>query len=264
MSINYFNLSGKVIGLTGGSGYLGRAMALGLAKSGADVFICGRNEQRLNKVISDSKKLSLPGTISCQIVDITSIDNVEQFLSYIYEQNGSLHGWINNAASSVNQLLGNLTQEGISSTINSCLTSVMLITQAVTERMCPKIGGSIVNISSMYGVVSPQPRMYSNCPDYHNPPAYGAAKAGIIQFTKYAACHYAKNNIRVNCISPGPFPDSSVQNNFEFINNIKSRVPLGRIGSASEIVGPAIFLLSDASSFVTGHNLCVDGGWTSW
>ena len=140
----------------------------------------------------------------------------------------------------------------------------MLITQAVSQRMKSVKKGAIVNISSMYGLVSPQPNLYDDFPQFHNPPAYGISKAGVIQFTKYAACHLAEYNIRVNCISPGPFPSQTVQTHDKFIDELGKRVPLKRIGKPDEMIGPVIFLLSDAASFITGHNLVVDGGWTIW
>ena len=124
--------------------------------------------------------------------------------------------------------------------------------------------GSIVNVASMYGIVSPQPAAYAGSPDFHNPPAYGAAKAGVIQYTRYAAVHLAPDGVRVNAISPGPFPSPSVQEDPAFIAGLAARVPLGRIGRPEDLVGPLVFLLSDASRYVTGHNLVVDGGWTIW
>ena len=116
----------------------------------------------------------------------------------------------------------------------------------------------------MYGLVSPQPETYEAFPEYHNPPAYGAAKAGVVQFTRYAACHLAPRGIRVNSVSPGPFPRAEIRAHAGFVAELAKRVPLGRVGDAEELAGPIAFLLSRASSFVTGHDLVVDGGWTAW
>jgi gluconate 5-dehydrogenase len=116
----------------------------------------------------------------------------------------------------------------------------------------------------MYGSVSPQPEVYRDAPQFHNPPAYGAAKAALLQLTRYSACHLAAHGIRVNSVSPGPFPAPAVQANEAFVEELTARVPLGRIGQPGELVGAVVFLLSDAASYVTGANLPVDGGWTAW
>jgi gluconate 5-dehydrogenase len=123
--------------------------------------------------------------------------------------------------------------------------------------------GVIINISSMYGIVSPDSRIYGDS-GYNNPPDYGAGKAAIIQFTRYSACHLACDGIRVNTISPGPFPGAEVQQNKTFMSNLENRVPLGRIGRPDDLKGAVVFLASNASSYVTGQNIVVDGGWTVW
>ena len=115
----------------------------------------------------------------------------------------------------------------------------------------------------MYGTVSPDPSIYGDS-GYDNPPNYGAGKAAIIQFTRYMACHLAKDGIRVNSVSPGPFPSPEVQENKQFITNLEKKTPLGRIGQPYEIKGIVVFLASAASSYVTGQDIHVDGGWTSW
>ncbi|WP_153020698.1 SDR family oxidoreductase, partial [Pseudomonas sp. BMS12] len=123
---------------------------------------------------------------------------------------------------------------------------------------------SVINIASMYGLVSPDHGVYSS-PQSVNPPFYGAAKAGLIQWSRYAACEFGRENIRVNSLSPGPFPSKSVQiDNPSFVESLSKKVPLGRIGYSDEIKGPVLFLASSASSFVNGANISVDGGWTSW
>ena len=125
-------------------------------------------------------------------------------------------------------------------------------------------GASIINIASMYASVSPDPKIYGDSGE-NNPPYYGAAKAGLIQLTRYLACHFAPERIRVNAISPGPFPvEDGTESSRKFINKLKRKVPLGRVGHPSELCGAVLFLSSDASSYVTGANIPVDGGWTAW
>jgi gluconate 5-dehydrogenase len=122
---------------------------------------------------------------------------------------------------------------------------------------------SIINIGSMYGLVSPDPGIYGTT-GLDNPGSYGAGKAAIVQFTRYCAVHLAPRKIRVNCISPGPFPDAAAQKNRTFLRALSRKVPLGRVGRPEEIQGAVIFLASAASGYVTGQNIIVDGGWTIW
>ncbi|EAY31998.1 bacilysin biosynthesis oxidoreductase BacC [Microscilla marina ATCC 23134] len=123
--------------------------------------------------------------------------------------------------------------------------------------------GKIINVSSMYGMVAPDFSVYQNN-DFLNPPHYGAAKAGVLQITRYFAAYLGKDNILVNAITPGAFPSPAVQENQEFINSLSSKSPLGRIGKPEELQGAFVFLASNASSFMTGQNIVVDGGWTAW
>ena len=136
-------------------------------------------------------------------------------------------------------------------------------TQEIIPHMEKRKSGSIINIASMYGVVSPDPRIYKNT-KFNSSPQYGAGKAAIIQFTKYSACHLGNKNIRVNSVSPGPFPNSKIKKNLSFIKRLNQKTPLGRVGNPEELKGVILFLASNASSYVTGANIPVDGGWTAW
>ena len=123
---------------------------------------------------------------------------------------------------------------------------------------------SMVNVGSMYGIVSPDQRVYDN-KKVANPPFYGASKAALLQWTRYAACEFGHEGIRVNAISTGPFPSNNIQaSNPGFVAALAKKVPMDRVGQADEIGGPLAFLISDASSFVNGANIVVDGGWTCW
>jgi gluconate 5-dehydrogenase len=259
-----FNLAGRGVGVTGGGGHLGRLLALGLAEAGATVVICGRRAATLDAVVAEAKQRGLDGALIAQPADVGREQDLALVLDRIEAEAGAVHAWVNNASGVAAEPLLELTREKAEATVSSCLTELMLATQAAARRMLRVGEGAIVNVSSMYGIVSPQPATYVDFPEYHNPPAYGAAKAGVIQFTRYAACHLAPHGIRVNCLSPGPFPRDEIRRQRGFTAELCKRVPLGRVGEAEELVGPLLFLISEASSFVTGHNLVVDGGWTAW
>src|SRR5262249_4359504 len=123
---------------------------------------------------------------------------------------------------------------------------------------------SVVNIASMYGSVSPDPKLYSE-PGQMSPPHYGAAKAGLLQLTRHLAAEFGPHRVRVNALSPGPFPrDEVASKDPAFGARLAARTMLGRTGGAAEIRGPILFLASRASSFVTGSTLAADGGWTAW
>ncbi|MFT5443439.1 MAG: NAD(P)-dependent dehydrogenase (short-subunit alcohol dehydrogenase family) [Myxococcota bacterium] len=262
-----FDLTGRGIGLTGGSSELGCAMALGLAKAGATVVICGRTPSRLEAVVAQAKSLSLAGTVVAELADVGKDEDIERVLDRVAREAGNVSGWINNAhpaqaAVSRAEPFMELSRARFEAGVSSAVGSFALATQAAAARM--QNGGAIVNVASIYGVVSPQPGAYANAPQFASPPAYGAAKAGIIQLTRHAASSLAPRGIRVNCISPGPFPSQEIRQQEGFIDDLCARIPLGRVGDPNEIAGPVVFLLSQAASYVTGHNLMVDGGWTSW
>ena len=139
------------------------------------------------------------------------------------------------------------------------------ITKAALPPMRRAGGGSIINIASMYGMVSPDPRIYGDS-GYDSPPQYGAGKAGLLQLTRYLACHLAVDRIRVNAVSPGPFPevDKLEAAHGDFLRTLEGKVPLRRVGRPKELAGIVVFLASDAASYITGANVPVDGGWTAW
>ncbi|WP_116777677.1 SDR family oxidoreductase, partial [Bacillus thuringiensis] len=181
----------------------------------------------------------------------------------IYNSDNKIDILINNAYFGAGKTIEEMTESEWETGIDGSINNVFRVTKKALQYMLPKNKGNIINISSMYGVVSPDPSIYGDS-GFNNPPNYGAGKAAIIQFTRYLACHYGLKGIRANSISPGPFPNTEVQKNKEFIRNLKKKTALGRIGNPQELQGLIVFLASNASSYVTGQNICIDGGWTSW
>ncbi len=259
-----FDLSGKVVVVTGGGGHLGAAMSLACAEVGATVIACGRTEQSLARVAERADALKLGGRIVISVGDVAQERTIEQLIA-VASAEGGLYGWVNNAYAGSGELLSELDRPSVESVLARGLADLMLATRAAADAMRGHRAGAIVNVASMYGVVSPQPALYKDFPEYHNPPVYGAAKAGVIQFTRYAATHLGPDGIRVNAVSPGPFPSPEVQRQSPgFTAGLAANVPLERVGEPADLAGAVVFLLSDASSYITGHNLVVDGGWTVW
>ncbi len=262
-----FELENQVALVTGSCGYLGQKMVEALCEAGAHVILNGRNEEKLyaQYTLLKSKKFN----VSYCVADITDFEQTREQLFPLLTKHSKLDILVNNAYSGrpstlKNSMLKEFSQayhvsvEASYNLIDLCLPFLKEATLNLTKS------ASVINIGSMYGIVSPNPEIYGDS-GMNNPPFYGAAKAGLIQLSKYLACHLAPFNIRVNSLSPGPFPPKEVNtNNPEFYRSLCNKVPLKRIGKAEEIKGPLLFLASNASSYVTGTNLIVDGGWTAW
>jgi len=263
-NLEIFSLKGKTILLTGATGYLGSAISWALARAGANVLINSRNQKRVQDLVM---AINADGLLAeSAVFDITDEVTVSEFFK---KRAGlPLHCLINNAYAGSGGTIETASDEDyhrsfeIAVVCSSRVLRHALSGLRLAVRACKD--ASIINIASMYGSVSPDLRLYSSIED-SNPPFYGAAKASLIQWSKYAACQFGPEGIRVNTISPGPFPSKEVQEfNPEFVAKLANKVPMRRVGQANELQGVTVFLASSASSFVNGINLHVDGGWTSW
>ena len=259
--MNILSLDNKDIWVIGGAGYLGQPVVQLLAAAGAKV-LCGDLE---NKAENFVKAAGLAANVTPVTVAIRDEQSIKEFVAEQINQRGTPHGLVNLAFASTAKKMEELTQEEFDNANHGNLTATFLLAREVGIQMATAGAGSIVLFSSMYGMVSPDPKPYEGTLMNKNPIEYGVGKAGVIQMTRYLAVHWGRQNVRCNCISPGPFPNPNVQkNNPEFVERLAQKSPMGRFGKPEEIAGAVAFLVSDAASYITGQNLAVDGGWTSW
>ncbi len=255
-----FSLSGRDVWTIGGAGYLGGAVVKQLAELGARVLCAdlGDRAQEFTAELPPGHSV-VPATL-----DARDSPAVEAFIAKQIAARGVPHGLVVMTYSSTAKRMEELSAADFDAANNGNLTATFLLVRGVGAQMAARGGGSIVLFSSMYGSVSPDPRAYE-APMNPNPIEYGAGKAGIQQMTRWLAVHWGRSGVRVNCISPGPFPNSVIQrDNAAFVQRLAEKSPMGRVGQAHEIAGAVSFLLGDAASYVTGQNLAVDGGWTAW
>ena len=259
-----FRLDGSTVLVTGATGHFGQAIVPALAEAGARVIACGRDLARLEPLVDGWRARGLD--CAALAFDVGDPGDCRDAMARLAATTPLLHGLVNGAYSGRTGTVDTSRDADFALAAAQNLTGPFALVQAALPllRAAPRSSAAIVNIASMYGRVSPDPRIYGDSGS-NNPPFYGAAKAGLIQLTRYLAVHLAADGIRVNSLSPGPFPPPSIRETKpDFHAKLCDKTPMGRIGNADEIAGPVLFLLSDASSFVTGADLPVDGGWTAW
>lgn len=253
--------------ITGATGHLGAPVAKAISALGGIPILCARKKEKLDLL---SKEISESGgqclTIAFDVGDASAcIDAINQ----VQQTYKKLHGIVNCAYGGRPATIDASTEHDFDLAFSQNIIGPFFLIKSSLTLLAASAkdfegGASVINIASMYGMVSPDPRIYGES-GKNNPPYYGAAKAGLIQLTRYLSVHLGPQKIRVNSISPGPFPPESIRDTQpDFHESLCNKTPLNRIGLPKELVGPVIFLLSDASSYVTGVNLPVDGGWTAW
>ncbi|MCC7045289.1 MAG: SDR family oxidoreductase [Alphaproteobacteria bacterium] len=257
------SLKGRTALVVGGAGLLGSEISFALAEQGATVIMAGRDAGRCHHR-ADEIMQKVPGARARGLnMDITKPDSIRAGVAEAARLAGGFHILVNCGWSGRKNTFESITDEDWDRDIEVSLNGVFRTIKAAVSVLATR-NGVILNIASMYGVVAPDPGLYDSS-KFANPPSYGAAKAGVVQLTKYLATFLAPQGIRVNCISPGPFPFETTQSeNPEFIKRLAAKNPLGRIGRPHELKAVAALLCSDASSYMTGQNVSVDGGWTVW
>jgi NAD(P)-dependent dehydrogenase (short-subunit alcohol dehydrogenase family) len=252
---NLFSLDGKVIIVTGGSGYLGSRICIALAESGAIVYALGRDQEKLSRLIH-SRIIPIS-------LDVINEKRFEEFIATVFEKHGHIDGLVNNASSAKREKWQDLDREKWNEGFDGALTHYFSCTKVVSKYFLQQKSGVVVNNASLFSFLAPCFPMHL---DLGNAAAahHAAAKGGVIQLTKYLAALWGKDGIRVNSISPGYFPQKRGVERLDYMNEMTTRIPMGRIGNPTEVAGSVVFLLSNASSYITGHNLIIDGGYSIW
>ena len=261
-----FSVTDRVIAITGGLGQLGRRFTAALSERGARVAILDIERPEPYEADPGERLLFINA-------DVTRRDSLESALAQITRKWGVPHALINNAAvdsppgspATENGPFEGFPLESWNHALNVNLTGTFLACQVFGGAMADAGRGSIINVSSIYGIVSPDQRIYeyrrSEGDAFFKPVAYSASKSGLLNLTRYLATYWAPRAVRVNTLTLGGVFNSQDE---RFLRGYCEHVPLGRMADASEYEGPVVFLCSDASSYMTGANLVVDGGWTAW
>lgn len=269
--IDKFNLEGRAAVVTGGAGLLGSEFCRTLAEAGAQVVVADLDDPAAAEVASS---LNREG---CQAVavktDVTSPASTQTMVQAALQNFGRLDILVNSAAldpkfdpqhgAAHTNSFEDYPLEAWNQSLSVNLTGMFLCCQAVVRPMLEQGNGSIINICSTYGLVGPDQRIYERPgePQRFKPVYYSVTKAGVLGLTRYLAAYYAGKNIRVNALTPG-----GVFNNHDeaFLKAYSARTVMGRMARRDEMNGAVLYLASDASSYMTGSNLVVDGGWTAW
>lgn len=268
-SLELFSLSNKVAIVTGALGLIGKHHCFALAEAGANVVVADVDEE---KCITFAKELP---TDSIGVgVDITKPDSIKRLKEIALDKFDTIDVLVNNAAindmfenpqaASELSMFENYPLEMWQKSIDVNVTGTFLCSQIIGTEMAKRGKGSIINIASTYGMVGPDQSIYkrpNGIQNFYKSPSYPATKGAVINFTRFLAAYWGNKGVRVNTLSPG-----GVENNQDeyFIKNYSLKTMLGRMAQPIDYKGAIIFLASDASAYMTGANLIVDGGWTAW
>jgi len=253
-----FDLTGKTALITGGAGYLGSAMACALAEAGALVIIGSRDLAR-----AESAAKALPGEEHRGVaLDHMDSEKLQAGFDDALAVSGKIDVLINNGQDPIARDWTDVTHEQFSRQLGNASGYFELARCVRNQAVSDGYSASIVMLGSMYGQVASYPDAYEGV-SVASPAAYHALKGGIIHLTRHLAVYWAKDGVRVNCLSPGPFPNVEKAPQ-EMVARLNQKSPMGRMGLPWELKGAVVFLASDASSYMTGQNMTIDGGWTAW
>ncbi|QDQ01381.1 SDR family oxidoreductase [Lysinibacillus fusiformis] len=266
-----FSLKGKTAVVTGGAGILGSNFCSGLADAGAQVAVVDINIEEATKVAEQisAEYNTIAKAFYC---NLTSEESVKKMVQTVVQEFGEINILHNNAAGKSSDLTAffapfedydlNQWKEIMSTNLDSMFLVAKYVGKVMKEQ---GKGGSIIQTSSIYGVMGPDNRIYEGSyyldSQINTPAIYAASKAGVVGLTKYLATYWAKDGIRVNTITPGGVESGQ---NDTFKQNYSNRIPLGRMAQPEEMTGALVYLASDASSYVTGQNIIIDGGLSAW
>lgn len=266
---NIFSLEGKTAIVTGGAGLIGQMQCKALSEFGATVVVCDLDLEKSEKIASGLNKNSFATTL-----DVTKEESINRVKNAVLSKTKRIDILVNNAA--INDVFSsnisileqskfeNYSLELWEKSLKVNLTGTFLCCKIFGNEMAKRKSGSIINVASTYGIVGPDQSIYfdeSGNQKFFKSPSYPTGKGGIINFTRYLAAYWGKENIRVNTLSPGGVENS--QDEF-FISNYSKKTMLGKMARPEDYMGAIVFLASDASSYMTGANLIIDGGWTAW
>jgi NAD(P)-dependent dehydrogenase (short-subunit alcohol dehydrogenase family) len=253
-----FSLAGRIALVTGGAGpYFGSSLSEGLAEAGATVIVASRS---LDGNVKFAEEMRGKGyDVHGMAVDITEPELIVRLHDQVLAKFGRLDVLVNSALARVGGSFETQTVDDWMHSAKGDMIGLYVMCKSFLGDMIRQGKGSIINISSIYGVVGNDPSIYKGT-TMLQPPHYNYVKAGMINFTRYLANYYGKQGVRANCLSPGGYFDNQPE---AFVKSYQERVPLGRMIGNEDIKGAVVFLASDASEYITGTNLMVDGGWTS-